>query len=350
MIVPPSEENDNTNYPISPGEFLQIMFGRVPSGFVEVCFLAPDALHLFPKTVVFWREMPLGNEPPNFSVIEQHNARGYGAYFGVTVRGRKYDPEQRTGKTGKPYTFYARGKAYDAQWLTALWIDVDEPGEAGYRRCIGSLPVQPSIVVSSGGGWHGYWLLTEPLQLDDYHRDVAKLTLKGMAIAAGSDPAVADLARIMRLPGTVNTKPGRDSRRCEVVDYLPTYYNFKEFEAAFAPLAAPKIQVTRPIAIAASAGLPTWCNAYLENGARAGERNKTAYAAARCMLDNGYSATDMERAITSRATADGLDTREIETLVQSAIKAPRGNPNVPTHIATRMSAADKRLSSNTNSD
>lgn len=332
--------------PITPAEFLYTLYSRVKDGWLEITCLAPEGVQVYPRTLVMWKQMPLGQIDPNMPGVMKANERGYGVYFGVTVRNRMYEPEQRVGKTGHPYTFYARGKAHDAQWLTCLWIDVDEPGESGYRRCIGSLPVQPSIVVSSGGGWHGYWLLTEPVLLDEHHRDMAKLTLKGMAMTAGSDTAVADLARIMRLPGTVNTKPGRDARRCEVVDCLPAYYDYQQFEDAFAPLAAPKRQITRHIPQEASAGLPKWCADYLTNGARAGERNNTAYAAARCMLDNGYSTTDMERAITARASADGLDMSEIEALVQSAARAGSdspGRPNIPQHIATRISTADRRL-------
>mgnify|MGYP000845411241 CR=1 FL=1 len=333
---------DAEHHPITAAEFLQTLFGKVADGWLEITCLAPEGVNLYPRTLVMWKQMPLGVIDPSMPGVMKANAKHYSVFFGVTVRNRMYTPEERVSDSGKAYTFYPRGKAHDAQWLTALWIDVDEPGESGYRRCIGSLAVQPSIVVSSGGGWHGYWLLKEPLLLDEHHREMAKRTLKGIAMTAGSDTKVADLARIMRLPGTVNTKPGRDARRCEVVDYLPCYYDYQQFEDAFAPLAAPRIQITRHIPTEASAGLPKWCENYLNTGARPGERNSTAYSAARCLLDNGYSITDMERMISNRALADGLDQREIEALIRSAASAPTGTPNLPTHMATRMSTADRR--------
>lgn len=332
---------DADRYPISSVEFLQTLFGQVKDGWLEITCLAPDGVQVYPRTLVMWKPVPLGAINPAMPGVMNANQRGYGVSFGVTIRERMYAPEERITESGKLYTFYARGRAYDARWLTALWIDVDEPGEDGYRRCIGALPVQPSIVVSSGGGWHGYWLLTEPLLLDEHHRDMAKLTLKGMAIAAKSDTAVADLARVMRLPGTINTKPNRNGARCEVADFFPVRYSYQQFEDAFAPLAAPKIQVRRELPTTASAGLPKWCADYLTYGANA-MRNNTAYAAARAMLDNGISAADMETAITARAGADGLDTREIESIIRSALSAPRGTPNVPTYMATRMSTADRR--------
>ena len=81
--------------------------------------------------------------------------------------------------------------------------DLDEA-----RRRIEAL--HPSITVFTGGGYQGYVLLEQPLAITDENRADVKRTLQGIAKAIGSDPSVAELARIMRLPGTINTKPGRN--------------------------------------------------------------------------------------------------------------------------------------------
>lgn len=326
-------------YTLEPHEFIQAIFGEMQSGFAEVCYLAPEGANLYPHTVVQWAELPIGELNPDLPNIMEMNAKGYNCYFAVAARVRKYDPETRLSKSNHEYLFYPRGKAYDAILITALWVDVDVPGETGYLQLISDI-VPPSIVISSGGGWHGYWLLTEPLVIDDFNRDAIKRTLKGMAIRCGGDTKVAELARIMRLPGTINTKPGR-GQQCYVYDFIPCRYHFSELELGYAPLAAPaQPQITRSIPIVASAGMPRWVETYLNSGAVQGERNNTAYAAARALLDNGFGTAETERLITNRALSDGLSAQEITTLLNSAENAPRSTPEIPAHLRQRMAMGD----------
>lgn len=66
---------------------------------------------------------------------------------------------------------------------------------------------QPSVVVDSGGGLHGYWLLRETFALDtDDRRGAAEVIQKLWVQTVGGDPAVHDLVRILRIPGTLNFK------------------------------------------------------------------------------------------------------------------------------------------------
>lgn len=66
----------------------------------------------------------------------------------------------------------------------------------------------PSVVVDSGGGIHGYWLLTEPWVLDsDDARQAAELIQRAwVQQVIGADESVHDLTRILRVPGTRNFK------------------------------------------------------------------------------------------------------------------------------------------------
>lgn len=339
----PSVRNFTDWYTLEPHQFIEVLFGEIPKGFVEVCYLAPEGSSLYPKTVVQWAELPLGELNPELPNIMGMNERGYNCYIAPAARNRKYDPENRISeKTGKSYLFHPRGKALDAIWISALWVDVDVSGETGYQQLTTNM-IPPSIILYTGGGWHGYWLLTEPLAITDENRDMVKRTLKGMAIACGGDTKVADFARIMRLPGTVNTKPNR-GQTCIVHHFIPGRYHYADMELGYAPFAAPAIpQVNRDLPIEASAGMPSWVEKYLNSGAIQGERNNTAYAAARALLDNGFSSAETERLIISRAVSDGLTDQEITTLLNSAHNAPRSAPNLPTHMMHRMSAADKRL-------
>ena len=57
------------------------------------------------------------------------------------------------------------------------------------------------IASGSGSNCHAYWPLTEPLARDELERANRRL-----AHALGADPASADAARILRVPGTLSHK------------------------------------------------------------------------------------------------------------------------------------------------
>ena len=154
---------------------------------------------------------------------------------------------------------------YDQAWqirtVRCLWQDLDDcqPDEA-LLRCQTKKVPPPSVTVSSGNGTHLYWLLGEPVIIDDcppppavhaeyfekngktrrrpyilddkgekLHLDVRanvpKLSpkaqhvqdiLSGMAGLLGGDHTT-DLSRILRLPGSLNQKDARnkkESRQC----------------------------------------------------------------------------------------------------------------------------------------
>jgi hypothetical protein len=81
-----------------------------------------------------------------------------------------------------------------------LWADCD--GEDAVAA-LGAFDPAPPIVIASGtgGNCHAYWPLTEPLGRDEVERANRRL-----AHALGADPASADAARILRVPGTQSWK------------------------------------------------------------------------------------------------------------------------------------------------
>jgi len=96
----------------------------------------------------------------------------------------------------------------DVLYLKACWIDIDEKDPKKKREKIEELErwfKPPTIIVDSGGGLHGYWILKEPVYEQDFQRVVA--VNRGLAQEFNGDRAVAsDIARILRLPGTLNHK------------------------------------------------------------------------------------------------------------------------------------------------
>ena len=90
------------------------------------------------------------------------------------------------------------GKNIEAESLGAIHTAIVTPPSL--------LP--PSIVVYSGHGLHAYWLLPEALPATDENIARVEAALKKLAVVFAGDPAVCECSRLMRLPGSHNTKNG----------------------------------------------------------------------------------------------------------------------------------------------
>ena len=125
-----------------------------------------------------------------------------------------------------------RGTEANAGALVSLWADIDvaaphrhranlPPTQEAASEFLLAAPLPPSLVIDSGYGMHAYWLLKEPFLLpDDAARSQARHyttgwlgTLTGLAGQRGwhLDP-VGDLARVLRVPGTMNRQEGETPR------------------------------------------------------------------------------------------------------------------------------------------
>jgi hypothetical protein len=120
-----------------------------------------------------------------------------------------------------------RGSAESVCYVPAAWADIDVggggrvngkgrfPSKAVAREFLSGLPVKPTIIVDSGHGLHAYWQLREPLVIaSPEDREYAAALLNGWqafvqsaARARGySVDSTADLARVLRVPGSMNRK------------------------------------------------------------------------------------------------------------------------------------------------
>jgi hypothetical protein len=69
------------------------------------------------------------------------------------------------------------------------------------------LQYPPSAIVFSGGGLHCYWLFKEPMETRPNIERI-EAALRQLADLVAGDLAVCEVSRVMRLPGTHNTKNG----------------------------------------------------------------------------------------------------------------------------------------------
>jgi RepB DNA-primase from phage plasmid len=84
--------------------------------------------------------------------------------------------------------------------------------DLGYTReqivCkLKGLQYPPTAIVFSGNGLHSYWLFKEPMETQP-NVDRIEMALRQLADLVAGDLAVCEVSRVMRLPGTHNTKSG----------------------------------------------------------------------------------------------------------------------------------------------
>lgn len=175
-------------------------------GYLELRFISEDRVRS-----EFYR-LPLSNLP--WEQIRRLNGTGFNVFFGVCPRSRK------------------RGRSEDVLYVTALWVDLDAKDfDGGKQEALAQLQrtplhLQPSVLVDSGHGYHAYWLLKEPYEADE----TIKETLIGLARFLNADHT-QDLARLLRLPGTLNQKDRQRPLGCEIVHLMPERcFNLSDFE------------------------------------------------------------------------------------------------------------------------
>ncbi|HWE06989.1 MAG TPA: DNA-primase RepB domain-containing protein, partial [Rhizomicrobium sp.] len=74
-------------------------------------------------------------------------------------------------------------------------------------RKLTELKYPPSAIVFSGGGLHCYWLFKEPLETQGNIERI-ELALHQLADLVAGDPQCCEVSRVLRVPGSHNTKDG----------------------------------------------------------------------------------------------------------------------------------------------
>lgn len=155
-------------------------------------------------------------------------AAQHDVYFTVAA----HDQSRALAESGRSAES-TRGSIHSAAGIGCLWAEIDcsdgqhkaanLPTRDEARRFLDGLPLYPSAVVSSGGGFHVYWLLREFWKFeDDTERQRAAELARGWVAylakrAAWKVDSVGDLARVLRVPGTLNRK--RAAVPVEVVSF-----------------------------------------------------------------------------------------------------------------------------------
>lgn len=148
-------------------------------------------------------------------------------YFGVGLQDKGAAQNVQSKRSnGKSDLSRTRGFTETVVSIPGLWLDVDvrdkahaelnlPPTKNDAAELVNEFPLAPTILVDSGHGLHGYWLFREPLTIDskeerDEAQDLVRRfqrRLQGIAAKWGwKIDNTSDLARVLRLPGTMNRK------------------------------------------------------------------------------------------------------------------------------------------------
>jgi len=126
-------------------------------------------------------------------------------------------------------------KIVDIAAVNCLYADIDakefEDDKYQAAEHIKQLNPSPSIIVDSGGGYHCYWLLKEPFILSStFISEAVQSVQSRWVVYVGGDPAVHDLARILRLPETLNYKYNPPRPVKQVYTNFQRTYTLEELE------------------------------------------------------------------------------------------------------------------------
>ena len=141
-----------------------------------------------------------------------------------------------------------RGSEKNISCITTLYADIDVKGDAHAQKSLpgtideavnflNNLKIKPSIIVSSGNGIHSYWLLDKPFKIEtEEDKNYVAHIFKGFGKYVNCEAKnlgwrldnVYDLARILRVPGTINHKL-KNNVKCEVIQSNLYRYTLESF-------------------------------------------------------------------------------------------------------------------------
>lgn len=304
--------------------FLAAMYGPEAPGFL-VLFTLPDA-----------RTYPVPSSELEMAALTiARLARRHDVYAGIGLQG--VVPE------GK-----ARGCASGVVALPGLWLDLDL--RTPYRDrgdlpatveeatdFLDALPLRPTGVVHSGGGLYPWWCFRELwiFESGGRRREAARVSRgwQRYVLDMARDrhgwklDATPDLARILRVPGTLNRKGSRPALvrilRGGGPRYIPEdFAGYRVAPPRDERAPAPLPDTPRGGRYVAAA-IKRECRKLVSapEGSRNETLNRSAYSLARFVASGEADAYMVARELSDAAARAGLEEREIARTLESAFSA-----------------------------
>src|SRR5262245_10712961 len=188
---------------------LATLFEGAPEGAIFLTALGPDgAVHSLAARETDRVE----------AFLQRHDQAGAGLYFCVGTL--------RDGANGRSKN--------NVGWIAGLHADIDykdhDLGPEEIQRRLDQTLLPASLVIGTGGGLHCYWLFHEAEAATPEAVARIEAALRRLAHHIGGDPQVAECARLMRVPGTVNYKRDVPVAVSVIEDRPAARYEFAELE------------------------------------------------------------------------------------------------------------------------
>ncbi len=235
---------------------------------------------------------------------------------------------------------YHRAKKEHVAAINCLFADADGKhfeDKAAALTHLENLDPRPSVIIDSGGGYHAYWLLQEPYALTTASkRERAENLQRRWVQFVGGDPGAKDLARVLRVPGTLNLKEkyGPDYPTVHFVQAdLDRRYTLDTLETLLPePEPEPRPHAgARTIRDRNADRVRKYVLAALEDEARllattaAGGRNdqanKSAFNVAGYMWTGAVTRSEIERALYDACVSNGLVSDDGANSVERTIRS-----------------------------
>jgi len=250
--------------------------------------------------------------PRSFSVVAKKlwafNEEGYNIYVGVHPRKSKNRGDENVASI----------RCHFADW------DGMKSPQTAFEACKQAGVPSPSLIVQSGNGFHGYWLIDNEIDPEDYTG-----YQKGLAVALGADSSVSNPERIMRVPGFWNMKDPENPRPCLIAWAEKDIENTLVYEDS-SDLGVDPVKPIAPPAVGHytnASGEKMELNDstifYMFNRASPGQRNNHCFAAACDIAACGYTEQEAISMLMAGTLRCGLPLSEMEAAVASAFKKAR---------------------------
>jgi len=99
----------------------------------------------------------------------------------------------------------AQRTAVKAAQEAAMLLDL-QPYKARALAKVDNCPIPASLVNDTGGGYQCFWLLRDTVPVDDDNRERIEAVQVAWIKTIGADQGAKDLARVLRIPGSLNMK------------------------------------------------------------------------------------------------------------------------------------------------
>ncbi|MEM7097960.1 MAG: DUF3987 domain-containing protein [Pseudomonadota bacterium] len=259
-----------------------------------------DFLNLLPLPPGYFRPLTILVEgrPPNTVfqkgrvwVATENFKRNHNAYYGLNLTSQGSTKKRKLSKSD---IVGLVGLQLDYDCLTQGYGSVLQPEKDEVLRALKSCPSPPSLIIDTGNGLQGVWLLETPI-LGPTADEIAAVERcnKLLGEAFGGD-SVFDVCRLLRVPGTRNyptkAKQKKQRRLCssQLVHSSHARYSLDDFEDPFVGLN--RIQVSEDIKLKILGGSAT----------SGDDRSTTACSVASAMAAGGHSKTEIESVLTNQ--------------------------------------------------